>query len=55
MIGTTYIIYNLYGQSLLRGKIISEEMILELDRFSTGNYLIIFGNNMNQVIKIIKK
>ena len=55
MVGTPYIVYDYMGQSLLKGKIVSDEMTLELAHFSSGNYLIVFGENMNQVIKVIKK
>jgi hypothetical protein len=55
MVGTTYTLYNYKGQSLLKGKIISDEMVLELGEFSAGNYIIIFGEKMNQTFKVIKK
>jgi hypothetical protein len=55
MVGTPYIVYDYMGQSLLKGKIVSDEMTLELAHFSSGSYLIIFGENINQVIKVIKK
>jgi hypothetical protein len=55
MVGTPYIVYDYKGHSLLKGKIVSDEMTLELANFSSGNYLIIFGENMNHVIKVIKK
>jgi hypothetical protein len=55
MVGTTYTVYNYNGQRVLKGKIVSEQMALELGGFSSGNYLIVFGENMNQIIKVIKK
>ncbi len=55
MVGTTYTIYNYYGQPIQKGQITSTEMVLELGNLTSGNYLIIFGEDLNQIIKVIRK
>lgn len=53
MVGTAYTIYNCMGQSLMAGKVVSSEMVLDLGDYSAGIYYVVMG--VDQAIKVIKE
>ena len=56
LIGSDYIIYDLLGKIVLKGKINSENTIIELANLSGGIYLLnIDDDNLKQTFKIIKE
>ena len=55
LLGSDYIIYDYTGKSVLSGKIISEDSLIELGNLSSGIYLLSVGENMNQTFKVIKE
>ncbi len=55
LLGSNYIIYDFTGKSVLSGKIISEDSLIELGNLSGGIYLLSVGENMNQTFKVIKE
>lgn len=55
LLGSDYIIYDYTGKSVLSGKIISEDSLIELGNLSGGIYLLSVGENMNQTFKVIKE
>jgi len=54
LIGTTYIVYDNTGKTVLSGRINSENTVLELGNLSGGVYLFSMGEMMKQTFKIIK-
>jgi hypothetical protein len=55
LLGSNYIIYDFTGKSVLSGKIISEDSLIELGNLSGGIYLLSVEENMNQTFKVIKE
>ena len=55
LLGSDYIIYDYTGKSVLSGKIISEDSLIELGNLSGGIYLLSVGENMNKTFKVIKE
>ena len=55
LLGSNYIIYDFTGKSVLSGKIISEDSLIELGNLSGGIYFLSVGENMNQTFKVIKE
>jgi hypothetical protein len=55
LLGSAYTIYDKTGKTILMGKIISENMIIELGNLSAGIYFLSMGDYFNQSFKIIKE
>ena len=55
LLGSTYVVYDNTGKTILQGKITSENTIIELGNLSGGIYLFSVGENLKQTFKIIKK
>jgi hypothetical protein len=56
LIGSDYIIYDLLGKIVLKGKLNSENTMIELGNLSGGVYsLTISDNNLKQTFKVIKE
>jgi PKD repeat protein len=54
-IGSVYTVYDNSGRSVLNGKIISENTLIELGDLSKGLYLLCVGENLRQTFKVIKE
>jgi hypothetical protein len=55
LIGKTYFIFDNLGKTILTGKITSENMSIDVNNLSEGNYLIgIDDNSKKQSFKVIK-
>ena len=54
-IGSVYTVYDNSGRSVLKGKIISENTLIELGDLSKGLYLLCVGENLRQTFKVIKE
>jgi hypothetical protein len=55
LIGKSYFIFDNLGKTILTGKITSENMSIDINNLSEGNYLIgIDGNSKKQSFKVIK-
>lgn len=55
LIGSFYVIYNNIGQTIIKGKITSEDTTIELGNLSVGIYLFSVGENLKQTFKVIKE
>ena len=55
LIGSNYFITDQIGKTILSGKLITENSIIELGDLSGGIYLLSIGNNTKQTFKVIKK
>ena len=55
LVGTTYIIYDNTGKSLLSGRITSENTTIELGNLPGGIYLFSIGDNMKQTFRVLKE
>ena len=55
LIGSVYTVFDNQGKIILRGKIISENTIVELENLSVGVYLLNVGENKKQTFKVIKE
>jgi hypothetical protein len=53
--GTSYLLYNSIGLPILSGKFLNLDTVLELGEFADGLYILIYGENMNQMLKILKQ
>jgi hypothetical protein len=55
LIGSFYVISNNMGQTIIKGKITSEDTTIELGNLSAGIYLFSVGENLKQTFKVIKE
>lgn len=55
LLGVDYAVNDNIGRTLLLGKINSENTSINLTNLSKGIYYLIIGNNLKQVIKVVKK
>jgi hypothetical protein len=55
LLGSSYVVYDNTGKTILKGKITSENTIIELGNLSGGIYLINVGENLKQTFKVIKE
>jgi len=55
LIGSDYIIYDLLGKIVLKGKINSESTMIELGSLTAGIYLFSVGDKLKQSFKVIKE
>ena len=55
LLGSDYSVYNNVGKLVLAGKLNTENTMIELNNLSDGIYLIKVGDNLKQIIKVIKK
>ena len=55
LIGSTYMVYDNTGKSVLTGKITSEDTIIELGKLSRGVYMFSLGENLKQSFTVIKE
>lgn len=55
LVGSTFIIFDVIGKSILSGRITSENMNLELSDLPRGIYLFKIGNDLKQTFKLIKE
>ena len=55
LLGSIYTLYDNTGRSVLSGKIISENTVIELDNLSGGIYLFRVGENLKETFKVIKE
>jgi hypothetical protein len=53
-IGSDYILSELSGKIIDRGRMVSEDTILHLNGISNGLYLLKIGSDMNPPVKLIK-
>ena len=55
LIGSAYVVYDNSGKTVLKGKLTSENTIIELGNLSGGIYLLSVGENLKQTFKVIKE
>ena len=55
LIGSAYVVYDNTGKTVLKGKLTSENTIIELGNLSGGIYLLSVGENLKQTFKVIKE
>ena len=55
LLGSVYNVYDNTGKSVLKGKIISPNTVIELGDLSGGIYLFSVGENLKQTFKIVKE
>jgi hypothetical protein len=55
LLGSSYVVYDNTGKAILKGKITSEDTIIELGNLSAGIYLLSVGENLKQTFKVIKE
>ena len=55
LVGSFYVISNNMGQTIIKGKITSEDTTIELGNLSVGIYLFSVGENLKQTFKVIKE
>jgi len=55
LIGSAYVIYDNTGKTIIKGKITSENTIIELGNLSGGIYLLSVGENLKQTFNVIKE
>ena len=55
LLGSVYVVYDNIGKIALKGKITSENTVIELGNLSVGIYLLNIGGNLKQTFKIIKE
>lgn len=53
--GLTYILTNIYDQTLIKGKIMQNNTYLNIENLSVGVYLLYIGDKTKNVFKIIKE
>ncbi|MFY7668356.1 MAG: T9SS type A sorting domain-containing protein [Crocinitomicaceae bacterium] len=53
--GSVYTIYDYTGKSILTGKILSEQSVIDLGDLSKGIYLLSIGENLERTFKVIKE
>ena len=55
LLGSKYTVYDKTGKSVINGKIIAEQTVVELGNLSRGIYLLSIGENFKQTFKVIKE
>ncbi len=55
LLGSSYVVYDNTGKTILKGTITSETTIIELGNLSGGIYLLSVGENLKQSFKVIKE
>ncbi len=55
LLGSSYVVYDNTGKTILKGIITSEDTIIELGSLSGGIYLFSVGENLKQSFKVIKE
>jgi hypothetical protein len=55
LIGSSYVVYDNSGKTMLKGIITSEDTIIELGKLSGGVYLLSLGENLKQSFTVIKE
>lgn len=55
LLGSVYTIYDYTGKSILTGKILSEQSVIDLGDLSKGIYLLSIGENLERRFKVIKE
>jgi hypothetical protein len=55
LIGSDYIIYDLLGKIVLKGKLNSENTMIELGSLTAGVYMFSVGDKLKQSFKVIKE
>lgn len=55
LLGSIYSVFDNSGKSVLTGKILSENTIIELGNLSEGIYLFRIGDNLKQTFKVLKQ
>jgi hypothetical protein len=55
LLGSSYVVYDSTGKTILKGKITSENTIIELGNLSAGIYLLSVGENLKQTFKVVKE
>jgi hypothetical protein len=55
LLGSVYTIYDYTGKSILSGKILSEQSVIDLVDLSKGIYLLSIGENLDRTVKVIKE
>ncbi len=55
LLGSSYVVYDNTGKTILKGIITSEDTIIELGNLSGGIYLFSVGENLKQAFKVIKE
>ena len=55
LLGSVYTIYDYTGKSILSGKILSEQSVIDLVDLSKGIYLLSIGENLERTFKVIKE
>ena len=55
LLGSVYTIYDYTGKSILTGKILSEQSVIDLGDLSKGIYLLSIGENLERKFKMIKE
>jgi hypothetical protein len=55
LIGSSYMVYDNSGKTMLKGIITSEDTIIELGKLSGGVYLLSLGENLKQSFTVIKE
>jgi PKD repeat protein len=55
LLGSNYTVYDKTGKSVINGKIIAEQTVVELGNLSRGIYLLSIGENFKQTFKVIKE
>jgi PKD repeat protein len=55
LLGSVYTIYDYTRKSILTGKILSEQSVIDLGDLSKGIYLLSIGENLERTFKIVKE
>jgi hypothetical protein len=55
LLGSVYRIYDYTGKSILTGKILSEQSVIDLGDLSKGIYFINIGQHLEPTVKIVKE
>jgi len=55
LFGSSFRIFNSYGENILKGKIKAEETLIDLNKFPSGVYIININGISNYTFKVIKK
>jgi hypothetical protein len=55
LLGSVYTIYDYTRKSILTGKILSEQSVIDLVDLSKGIYLLSIGENLERTVKVIKE
>jgi len=55
LLGSVYTIYDYTGKSILSGKILLEQSVIDLEYLSKGVYFLSIGENLERTVKVIKE